>query len=372
MQGFRAIRSALTSDAFRYGCFAAALVSPLALAAGYAQAETRVTYAGSTAAPNVAAAYYTSLPKVLGYWKAEDLEVVQSDFSGSGPVVQSIHAGSVDVGVVGTKSMFSAIQNGVGITGYYAVVPHQYAWPAVLPDSPIKDVGDLIGKTFGVPSLESATVEGARAYVALAGGDPANVKFLSVGTGADAMIALQRGDVDALMLWDGPYAEIEQRGQPLRLLQDSELATNAGYQSVVIARKQALKDDPKAYVGFARAIAKSLVFIRANPECAVYAHWHSYPASRPNGVAEKQALEQAVRIWKAREPHTGEVDGKWGYNTEAQVLANLKIQELANIVKPGLTAGDVADFSLIDEINDFDAAAVEAQARACDFPWRPK
>lgn len=331
--------------------------------------EKTITVVGSNTTVSISGGYYTSVPQAVGFWAEEGLEVVHADMGGSEPAIQALLAGHGDLAIVGSSTTFTLVEKGQPLKGIFATVTNQYIWPAVLPDSELKALADLDGRTIGVASLGSATVPNGRAFVALGGGDPHSVEFLAVGAGADAMIALQRGDVDALMLWDGPYAEIEQRGQPLRYLDDSDVAKAAGYMSEMLVNSETLEEKADLYVAFARGVAKSIVFMNENPECAVRAHWAVYPESRPSGVPEEEALKQGVLIWNSRSVNVKKNDGKWGFNTDEQIAANIKMLELSGTISPGLTPERVADFSLLDQVNDFDEEEVKELARACDFDW---
>jgi hypothetical protein len=175
------------------------------------------------------------------------------------------------------------------------------------------------------------------------------------------------------MLWDGPYALIESSGQKLRLLTDNQTGDDAGYSAILVANKADLSGAKRnAYIAFARGIAESLVFMKANPTCGIYAHWQAFPASRPSGMTTQQALQQALTIWNAKVPHVQPVDGLYGYSSPQAVTAQINFDVGGGVIKPGLTASDVADWSLIKSINDFNAGKIQALAKACNYPWAPK
>ena len=70
-------------------------------------------------------------------------------------------------------------------------------------DGPIKDPKELKGKKIGVMSMGASRTLDGFAMTQAAGLDPkTDVEWLPVGFGVQAALALQRGDVQALVLWD--------------------------------------------------------------------------------------------------------------------------------------------------------------------------
>src|SRR5206468_3887253 len=80
-------------------------------------------------------------------------------------------------------------------------------------NSPIQTAADLRGKTIGVSALSSGAVPVARAIVSSGGLNPdADVKWLAVGIGGPAALALRQKNIDAMALWGDFQAGLENLG----------------------------------------------------------------------------------------------------------------------------------------------------------------
>jgi len=88
-----------------------------------------------------------------------------------------------------------------------------------------------------------------------------------------------------------------------------------------------------------------------------------YPQSKPAGVSDEEALAQAVRVLTARNDFTKPAEGLWGNTTVEQVQQQLDLQAELNGLT-GVEVDDVWSGAIIADANDFDEAAVKAEAAA--------
>ncbi len=315
----------------------------------------------STGQPSVGQAAYSSLPVALGYWKENGIDVEINGLSGSSAALQSVVSGQSDVAVVGTSALMLAQAAGTDVQAYYTLTTRSFQNPAVPEDSDITSIADLQDKKIGVQSLESGTIPIIRGLVDSEGGDGSNLDFVAIGLGAEALSALQAGRVDALGLWDDRYAEIENRGEPLRVL-ENDLSKQLGFQAVLGVAPKWLEGNRETAIDFARGIAMASRFATENPEEAVRLHWEIYPSSKPVGLSEDEALEQGVRALTARMANSQAVDGLWGYSTDEQVESFTNLLIDSGAVPKSVQPKRLWNGSLIKEINDFDAAILDGSS----------
>src|SRR5206468_1096334 len=151
-----------------------------------------------------------SIPETLGYWKAEGLDVEITTLEGSTAGVQQLAAGNIQFATVGPETALISREKGVKIKAFYAISRVTIFRVVVPQGSPIQGVTDLRGKTIGVSALTSGAVPVARALVASGGMDPdKDVKWLAVGVGAPAAVAITQKSVDAMALWGDFQAGFE-------------------------------------------------------------------------------------------------------------------------------------------------------------------
>jgi NitT/TauT family transport system substrate-binding protein len=351
--------------------FAAAVLAVVAVGLGAAQDKPlkKVVFAVTTKDISVGHAAHSSIPVALGYWKAEGLDVEVASVEGSAAGMQQIGSGNLQVVSVGPEQIIIGREKGVKIKGYF-VQAHTTIFRIVVPaDSPIKTVAELRGKTIGVPALASGSVPFAKALVASVGVDAEkDIKLLAVGVGAPGALALQQKKVDALALWDTLQASLENRGIALRRLDlpmvhemlGQTLATSDGY----------LAENSEVLVGFARGIAKAIVFGVTNPEAAVRIHWKTYPQTRPQSGDEAKLLKEAIHVFDARfelQRVDNRPDKRFGIATPAQWQTLLNIYRDQKIVQGTVPAADLYTDRLIGSINTFDRQAVIRQAR--EYRW---
>lgn len=324
---------------------------------------TKVRWGVSTTTPGPAQAPYTSLPRALGYWEDEGLDVEVLGFKGSSAVFQAIDAGQLDVGQGPPSTLFAAVERGSELVAFYDHVPVNFLVPAVPEDSPIQTIADFEGKTVGVHSMEAGGVPMIRAMAAREAGGADAIDLVVIGTGAPAMEAIQQGRVDAVSLWDSAYAQIEALGQPLRIV-STDFWDQLGFQNAVVTTKDNLTSKAEVMTGLARGVAKATAFAHENPEAAVRLHWEVYPDSKPTGVSDEEALAQGVRILEARNEHTQAIhDGVWGASSPSIVEEQMQVLIDSGVLDGPVDPAEVWNGDLIEDINDFDEAAVRDAAR---------
>lgn len=306
----------------------------------------------------------------LGYFKQEGLDVTVTPVNGSKEVAIQISAGNADVGLASPADAIIGMQAGKNLdVQYYSNLYYRNIWPiSVVDNSPIKSVKDLKGKKIGVLSMGSTGIVFGRAYVKEAGLNPqADVTFIPIGAGAQALTAIRQGVVDALVFNDAALAKFGVLGLKVRLLPVSD-ALQSLPDTSILAKPENLKSKREQFVGFARAIAKGHLFTITNPSAAVKITWQLRPEAQPKNMPVDEALKQGVAVTEARmaiwsSPKTKGVSGAFidadWKNLVAFLKDNGSLQEdvpLNRIFTGALTA----------DINKFDRQAVIKQAK--EFP----
>lgn len=345
----------------------AVVLAVVAVGLGAAQdkALKKVVFAVTTKDISVGHAAHSSLPAVLGYWKAEGLDVEVASVEGSAAGMQQIGSGNIQVVSLGPEEIIIGREKGVKIKGVFVQARTTIFRIVVPAESPIKAVSELRGKTIGVPALASGSVPFAKALVASVGMNPEkDIKILAVGVGAPGLLALQQKTVDALALWDTLQASIENRGVALRRL-DLPMVQEMIGQTLATSDSY-LAENADALVGFARGIAKAILFGVTNPEAAVRIHWKAYPQTRPQAGEEAKLLKEAMHVFNARfelQRVDNRPDKRYGIATPAQWQTLLNIYRDQKIVQGNVPPADLYTDRLIERINTFDQQAVIRQAK---------
>ncbi len=303
----------------------------------------------------------------IKYYEEEGCKLEIINMSGSGQTLQMIATSNVETSAIAPTVFLPvyAKNPNIDVTFPYIWLRQPHWSVAVKPDSPIKSLGELKGKTVGIRNQGDTGYFGARAMFHEIGVDPdKDITWISVGEGGPAGEAVYRGRVDAMAFWDGSFARIEIAGFPLRHLPNSP-GMKSLFGNGYAVRRSDLAKRRELYVGFFRAMAKSTVFAYANADLAIRLHWELYPESKPKGKSEQEALTEARKVLDSRKdkwfPGEWQTDKRFGGQTLHEGQAQVHFAGLD---------GQISDLSkvfttdILDEVNKFDRNAIEAKAKA--------
>jgi NitT/TauT family transport system substrate-binding protein len=340
------------------------LATALALPSSFARAEDLKTVRFGVGLKALSAIVINCMiGEQLGFNKAEGFSLKPMALGSNNNVQVALDRGDIDVGIGVPSTFLPIVAKGEwrGAKMFYEYT-YPYKWDiAVLPTSPIKTYKELKGKKIGVSSFGGTEYPVTRHVLARLGIDPdKDVAWVSVGTGLPAGLALQRGVIDALAFYDTGFGQIEAADINLTYLpRPADLPMIGG--QFLMAPENAVKNDPKLLVGVGRSIDKASQFLLANPEAGAKAFLKMVPEAAPRGASEEaavktivQSITRRMRIYPPPYPNA-----KWGSINEQEFKTEAEMNHL-----------EIKDFTqlytnaLIDQINDFDLAKVQAEAVA--------
>jgi NitT/TauT family transport system substrate-binding protein len=345
----------------------------LALLAAPAQAQDKplkkVRIAIGTTVLNIAYPQLT-LASTLGYWKAEGYDVELLPAGASLQALQQMVANNAEFGQINASVIVQAnAKNDLPVRVVMANGILDWSI-AVDADGPIKSVKDLKGKTVGVFSLATGGIAYFNNLLRANGLDPRDVDLVPLGLGAAPLEAMKSNRVQALLYWAAAVASFQNAGLKLNKLVGEDWRT---YPDFSLATMQGAVDkDPAMVIGIARGVAKATVFALANPECAVKLHWQRYPSSKPSGADEATLLKWDINAQQAQLDSLAEGfklgGGKlWGQPNADSFDRLVKFMQEAKLIDKSVTAKSmmVNIPNFYEKVNDFDAKAIEADAKAC-------
>ncbi|AWB43020.1 aliphatic sulfonate ABC transporter substrate-binding protein [Paenibacillus sp. CAA11] len=150
------------------------------------------------------------------------------EFASGPPLLESLNAGSLDLGRTGDSPPIFAQASGSSLV-YVAVGKPKSSGSGILvkQGSAIKTIGDLKGKTIGFAKGSSSHYFLVEA-LAEAGLTPSDIKpaYLSPG---DARIAFEQGKIDAWIVWDPFTADAEKAAGARMLVSGEGLTTDRDF-----------------------------------------------------------------------------------------------------------------------------------------------
>ena len=341
---------------------------------GEARAQTKplkkVKIAVGTTVINVGYPWLT-LPLALDYWKAEGYDVEVLPVGASLQALQQMVAGNADFAQLNSSVVIQAnVVNGIPAR---AVMNNGVIdWSlSVLEDGPVKDVKDLKGKTIGVFSLATGGIAFMKSYLRQNGVDPdKDVNLVAVGLGAPPVEALRTNKVQALLFWASAQATFENAGLKLRHLRGADWRSFPDFTFSTL--QKTIDADPAMVEAIARGAAKATLFAWANPDCARRLHWARWPNTKPSGVDDVTAARYDMNNQQAQldsmtdafKMNGGKLVGL--ATAEAYTRIQSFMLEAKQIDKTMLASAFIINTpSFFEKINNFDAAAVRAQAANC-------
>jgi NitT/TauT family transport system substrate-binding protein len=357
----RTSRSALTVLA----CVLAIVASACGSAGQSGSGDGRtITFGVSATAPG-GNMLQLGIAQVRDYFKEEGITVEPVFLGTGGKVVQALASGKIQIGTSTPDLVLQAAEKGQDVTMFYNWTAKNVTQIGVLPDSDIRSMKDLRGRTLGVQDLSAGPAQLAKAAATNAGLDPAtDLKLIAVGTGAPALDALQRGRVDALTTYDTLFAAMTSgTGKKLRYFQPDGVEDL--FASSLIASGSWLKDHADTAAGFGRAWAKASVYADANPEAGVRMMFDKYPNSKvgaDTGAATKAAMAQFDARRESLYGGPPPAEQTWGEYPADAVEHWVTYAKDYGLIHKELDPESVYTNEFVKKFNDFDAAAIKRDA----------
>lgn len=339
---------------------AACGTSPSSSASGKHLEPLRFQWGVSTASPetvNVLIAQY------LGYFREEGLDV-SFGFSGGGNLAQAVEllrANKAQAAIMEPSTLLYAAAQGTpfGVPLVCNMVPTGISELIVPKDSSVHSIADLRGKRIGVGSAGDPVTHTIEAAFAGAGLPADSAKLTALGLGETQIQALQRGLVDAVATYNTqPLAILANQGQFRSLaLPDEQKMIGAG----IAVSPTWMSSHRSEVAGLVRGAMKGFAFAQANPEAAIRIMWRMYPASKPAGMSDAQAMAVDLARLKVRLHDMAHTGGN-PYCT----FTNDEWQTTARLLQVDGKIHDFAPFYTNDftkDANDFDSNAITQQAK---------
>ena len=237
------------------------VLAALVLCAACARNEVRLA-----AQPPSTNNYPTHLAQWLGFYKEEGVEVAISQIAGASKVLEAVVGGSADVGGGVYEQSIQMAAEGREVVSFVSMLRS----PNFALLARVGSMGALKGKAIGVSSPGSPSQFYVNHLLLAAGLTPENVSIVGIGMGATAIAAFEHGQVDAAVLFGSAIPEAASRMNGAKLLADSRTAPGVRAifgvddypASCLLARREWLEKNPAAARGIARAIVRSLAWIR--------------------------------------------------------------------------------------------------------------
>jgi NitT/TauT family transport system substrate-binding protein len=204
----------------------------------------------------------------LGFYKEEGVDVEISQVAGASKILEAVVGGSADVGGGVYEQTLQMAVEGKSIVSFISMLKSPNF--AIIAAPGVKTFSDLRGKTVGVSSVGSPSQFYLIYLLANAGVNKGEVSTATVGMGATAMAALERGQVDAAVLFGSAITAYLARKPDAVILADTRTpdGLRKAFQvddypaSCLLARREWLDGHRDSATKMARAVLRSIAWIR--------------------------------------------------------------------------------------------------------------
>ncbi len=240
-----------------------------------AQARAKVKFAGGGVTVYGYMPFFVANGRQL--WQKHGVEPEVAMFPGGAPAMQAVLGGSSHVACGYYEHTIQMAVKGAKLTAFVLQTQNSGLVLAARKSlTEIRTPADLKGRKVGVSAPGSATHLFVMQLLAKAGLKPTDAAAIGVGTTQTALSAFEKGEIDALSLFDPIVMDLEQRGL-VTILADAR--NTAGTRAIfggpyasgsLYADSGWLEKNPDAARGAAAAIKEAVAFLRtASPDEAL-------------------------------------------------------------------------------------------------------
>lgn len=305
--------------------------------------------------PPSALFYPTLVAEELGFFEEEGVSPKLAPAAEEISATAFLDNGDADVSFADVDEIILARANGGEHTAIFSPQHTNTAGIVVPEDSDIQDISGVEGQTVGLESEESTRF--LTAMLESEGVDPDSVDTAVVGTSGPLIAkTLADGKIQAYVGNASDFTALSANDVALRNITPEEAAAIDGNPLAVLP--ETLQEKREAIVGFLRAWVKGQYVGQVNREVVEQIARKKVPAEWRNEASGEAALDLAITLMEPDDPERiGDVrEDVWTTAQDFLVSAGV-IEEDQKI-----QIGDALDDSLIEEINDWDRAEVEAAA----------
>jgi NitT/TauT family transport system substrate-binding protein len=275
--------------------------------------------------------------------------------------VQAVGAGKGDIGAVGVEPLVQGYEHGVRMVAFFSRNPHLQQVLGVLDDSPIRTLADFKGATIGELTLGQSSEYYANSMLAGAGLKKTDYSFAAIGSGAQAIAALQSKKADAVAFPEPELRLYEVTAHlKFRLFYEPILkdVTDAAY----VASPATIATKGDLLRRFSRAIVEAAILIRENPQLAA-----RYFVESTGLKVTDEAIASEVRLLSISQ------DMLPGIDPESKRIGAVPLRGMELLTHfmqdNGITtqlapARELLADQFVDYANDFDRQAFIARVKA--------
>jgi NitT/TauT family transport system substrate-binding protein len=292
--------------------------------------------------------------EALGYFAEEGVEVNLLPSDTSIPYVAFVQNGQADLAMLDPVETINARLAGANINTVFEVMQNAPEAIGVLDTSAYDSVDDLVGTTVGLVSDRDRAF--LQASLDVVGKSIDDVQTVVLGeSGPTLAAAIRDGEVSAISGAAPDWISLNANGINVRLITPEEMLASPANTFAVNA--DMIEEKRAAIEGFLRAWNKGMYVAKVNPEMVAEALRQGVPAEWENEAAGQLFLDMSVGMNVSTTERLGDLQSDVWTALQPRLLSSGAIAEQVDVTT-------FLNDTYIAAANDFDRAAVEAEAAA--------
>jgi NitT/TauT family transport system substrate-binding protein len=309
------------------------------------------------------------VPIKMGYFKKLGInaKLIAGPIGDALATTKFVAQNQADMGYPSPGVLTASIDSGIAVKSIWDMISGQVFDFALPQSSSISSVKDLSGKKIALGSAGWSTI--VDPILVEAGVDPKSVTYVNSGT--QWAQAVESGQVDAGLAWEGLRAQWAGQGLKLKYLIGTKFSKQPS--NVYSVRASDLSDKAKVdlYTRFLQGMVMGLEFAKANPRAAAQITYSARPALQKS-LKPQAAYDSFLELATAY--GTSHRQGKgWGWNSPAGWANYLKIVHDLGQTKKLLAPSDVYTNALAATANrkaDTKTAIADAKKFKLSATWQ--
>ena len=316
----------------------------------YAQTEVKMI----NPLPRSTVFYPLVVGEALGYFEEEGVTVKLLPSDTSIPYVAFVQNGQADLAMLDQNETINAVIAGANINTVYEVMQNAPEGIAVLAESDVKSMSDLVGTTVGLVSDRDRAF--LQAAMDASGHSIDDVKTVVLGeSGPTLAAAIRDKKVSAISGSVFDWATLQAAGIGLELITPDELLASPANTFAMDAGK--IDEKREAMEGFLRAWSKAIYVSTLNPDAVEIMLRDAVPEEWEDENAGISLLEGVLPMNISVTENIGDLQTSVWTDIQPRLLASGAIEKEI----------DVSTFlnnTYIEAANDFDKEEVTAEVKA--------
>ncbi len=277
----------------------------------------------------------TTLAQQLGYYEDEGVKVKLEDLQAGSKALEAMLGGSTDVTSGYYDHTIQMAAKDQPVVAFVNMLRYPALVLAVSPktDKKIDSIEDLDGANVGVTSPGSSTDFALKHLLTQAGMEPDAAAAQAIGADATAVAAMEQGQVDAAVMIEPAYSQLEKRAGEVKVLSDTRTVegveeaygTETYPAAVLYAQEAWLEKNDKTAGKLARAIKRTLEwidshsaeeiaakmppqFVGEDKDVYIAALEKVKPSYNPSGALDKAGTEAVREVLGQSQPEVKSAD----------------------------------------------------------------